>query len=67
MNDIVSSVVVLISLKVASKPPDEDHPYGHGKAEQLGALFSALSLLGAGAVIAFQSTQNLFHRHNSPA
>lgn len=67
INDIVASVVVLISLKVSSKPPDEDHPYGHGKAEQLGALFSAISLLAAGATIAFQSTKNLFSRHESPA
>lgn len=67
INDIVASGVVLISLKVSSKPPDADHPYGHGKAEQLGALFSAISLLAAGGTIAFQSTQNLFSRHESPA
>ncbi|EIP98476.1 cation diffusion facilitator family transporter [Opitutaceae bacterium TAV1] len=67
INDIVSSGVVLISLKLARKPPDKDHPYGHGKAEQLGALFSAISLLAAGGTIAFQSTRNLFERHHSPA
>lgn len=67
INDIVASFVVLISLKVSSKPPDKDHPYGHGKAEQLGALFSAISLLVAGSVIAYQSTSNLFERHTSPA
>lgn len=66
INDIVASVVVLISLKVSSKPPDEDHPFGHGKAEQLGALFSALSLLVAGGTIAWQSIHNLFERHHSP-
>lgn len=67
INDIVSSGVVLVSLKLSRKPPDRDHPYGHGRAEQLGALFSALSLLAAGAAIAFQSTRNLFGRHHSPA
>lgn len=67
VNDVVASVVVLISLRIASKPADEDHPYGHGKAEQLGALFSAISLLAAGGTIAWQSTQNLFHRHTAPA
>ncbi len=67
INDIVASGVVLLSLKFSSKPADEDHPYGHGKAEQLGALFSALSLLAAGATIAYQSAQNLVHRHESPA
>jgi len=67
INDIVASSVVLVSLKVSSKPPDEDHPYGHGKAEQLGALFSSLSLLAAGATIAYQSIGNLIERHTSPA
>ena len=66
VNDIVASVIVLFSLKVAAKPADEDHPYGHGKAEQLGALFSALSLLAAGGTIAFQSTQNLLGRDTPP-
>lgn len=66
LNDLFASMVVLISLKVSSKPADEDHPYGHGKAEQLGALFSAVSLLAAGGVIAWQSVGNIYHRHESP-
>jgi cation diffusion facilitator family transporter len=67
LNDLIASGVVLLSLRVSAIPPDEDHPYGHGKAEQLGALFSALSLLGAGGVIVFQSTRNLIDRHISPS
>ncbi len=67
LNDLIASGVVLLSLRVSAIPPDEEHPYGHGKAEQLGALFSALSLLGAGGVIVFQSTRNLIDRHTSPS
>jgi cation diffusion facilitator family transporter len=67
LNDLLASAVVLFSIRVANKPPDEDHPYGHGKAEQLGALFSSLSLLAAGGVIAYQSIQNISHRHEAPA
>ena len=67
INDIVASVMVLIGLKVAAKPPDEDHPYGHGRAEQLAGLFSALSLLSAGGLIAWESIHNILHRHTSPA
>ncbi|MEY4893936.1 MAG: hypothetical protein RL751_746, partial [Bacteroidota bacterium] len=33
--DIFSSFLVLIGIQYASKPADEDHPYGHGKAEPL--------------------------------
>src|SRR5690625_7387821 len=32
-SDIVGSIVILFAVKVAVKPPDEEHPYGHGKAE----------------------------------
>lgn len=67
VNDIISSIMVLIGLKVAQIPPDADHPYGHGRAEQLAGLFSALSLLSAGGVIAWESIHNILHRHTSPA
>ena len=67
INDVFASLLVLIGIKVSAKPPDQDHPYGHGKAEQLAALFSALSLLAAGTVIAWQSIHNIIHRHSSPA
>ncbi len=67
INDMFASVMVLVGLKVAAKPPDAEHPYGHGRAEQLAALFSALSLLTAGSVIAYHSVHNIFHRHTSPA
>ena len=36
-SDVLSSLVVLIGLRVAMRPPDENHPYGHGKAEPLAA------------------------------
>lgn len=67
VNDIFASLMVLVGLKVAEKPPDEDHPYGHGRAEQLAGLFSSLSLLAAGGTIAWQSVHNILHRHTSPA
>lgn len=67
LNDLFSSVVVWCSLRISRKPPSERYPYGHGKAEQLGALFSAVSLLGAGVVIVIQSVDNIIHRHSSPA
>lgn len=67
VNDIFVSLMVLVGLKVAEKPPDKNHPYGHGRAEQLAGLFSALSLLLAGGTIAYHSIHNILHRHSSPA
>ncbi len=38
ITDVLSGLVVYFGLKVAVKPPDADHPYGHGKAEPLAAV-----------------------------
>jgi Predicted Co/Zn/Cd cation transporters len=37
ISDVFSSLVVYIGLRVAIRPPDADHPYGHGKAEPMAA------------------------------
>ena len=65
--DIFSSLVVLGSLKVASRPPDENHPYGHGRAESLGAMVVALGLLGAAVGIAIQSVHEIVTPDRAPA
>src|SRR4051812_36368134 len=43
--DIFSSILVWLGLRYASRPPDENHPYGHGKAEPLVACVISLILL----------------------
>jgi cation diffusion facilitator family transporter len=65
--DVVSSLVVWGGLKVAARPPDENHPYGHGKAESLAALVAAVSLVAAAVVIAVQSVHEIRTPHGSPA
>ena len=45
--DIFSSLIVWMGLSIAARPADEDHPYGHGKAEPLAAAVVSLMLLGA--------------------
>lgn len=57
--DLVSSLFIWVALKYAAKPPDEDHPYGHGKAESLASLMGALVLTSAGALIAHNSILQL--------
>lgn len=47
MQDLISSLVAAIGLKISAKPPDRDHPYGHGKVEYVVvALMSVMILLG---------------------
>lgn len=43
-SDVISSVVVLVGINAASKPPDHDHPYGHGKAEMVAAIIVSVLL-----------------------
>lgn len=50
-SDIIATTVVLVSIKIAKKPFDEEHPYGHGKVEPLGAAFVGLSLIFAAFII----------------
>ncbi len=50
-SDIFASLFVYISLKIAQKPADEDHPYGHGKAEVVSTLIVGMMLAAAGIQI----------------
>jgi cation diffusion facilitator family transporter len=47
-SDIIASAVVYVSLKIAKKPADEDHPFGHGKAEAISSAIVGLMLIAAG-------------------
>ena len=65
--DLFSSLLIWGALKYAAKPPDEEHPYGHGKAESLASLVGALVLAIAGALIAHNSiVQLLAAAHGAP-
>lgn len=64
--DVVSSLVVWGGLRLSLKPADEDHPYGHGKAEPLAAVAAALALVVAAVVIAVESVKQIITPHESP-
>lgn len=53
--DVLSSGLIWAALKYAERPPDSDHPYGHGKMESLAAIAGALLLLAAGLLVAVNS------------
>jgi len=64
--DILSSVIVWRGLVVAVKPPDREHPYGHGKAEPLAAASVAIMLLLAAVGIIVKSATELGHPRERP-
>jgi cation diffusion facilitator family transporter len=66
LTDVASSIVVLTGLKVSAKVPDQDHPYGHGKAEPIAGLIVSVFLLFASVMIALQSIYNIRTPHESP-
>lgn len=65
--DIFSSLIVIGGLQISARPPDDDHPYGHGKAKSLAGLIVALFLLGAALLIAVQSIREIRTPHHAPA
>ena len=65
--DIFSSLIVWGGLTIAAQPADEDHPYGHGKAEALAASVVAFMLLAAAVGIAIQAVREIRTPHLTPA
>lgn len=64
--DVVGSLVVVIGLRIARKPPDEDHPYGHGKAEIIAASIVAGFLIAAAFDVGYGSVRALIRPTGGP-
>jgi len=63
--DLVANAVVWMGCKIADKPPDEDHRYGHGHANTLAAVFVALTLIIIGGYIAYQAVHIIIEKNYS--
>ena len=59
--DGVTSLLNLLAVHYALRPADDDHRYGHGKAESLAGMAQALFIAGSAVLIAFQAYQRLLH------
>ena len=67
LSDVITSIIVYSGLRIAVKPPDEDHPYGHGKAEPITAAVVSIALMIAAVVIIIQSIHEIVTPHKAPA
>src|ERR687885_2272961 len=65
--DVFSSLIVWGGLRISAQPADENHPYGHGKAEPLAAAVVAVMLLGAAVGIAIEAVREIRTPHHAPA
>lgn len=59
LTDIVSTLVVLVGIKISSKPADKEHPYGHDRIECFIALLLGLMLFFIGGIIGYEGYQKI--------
>lgn len=60
LTDIVASLAVLIGLRISQKPPDEDHPYGHFRAETIAALIASFIMATVGIQVLISAVKSLY-------
>jgi cation diffusion facilitator family transporter len=60
--DAFTSIGVYIGFKIAQKPPDAEHPYGHGRAESIAAKLVSFVLILGGLKVAFDSAMYIIHK-----
>lgn len=59
--DLIASVIAFFSVKISSKPPDKDHPYGHGKYENISGVLEAILIFIAAIWIIYEAVERLLH------
>jgi cation diffusion facilitator family transporter len=60
--DLIAAAIALFAVKSATKPADRDHPYGHGKIENLSGSIEAVLIFAAAAWIVYQAVHKLIAR-----
>lgn len=62
LSDIVGNVAILIGLRMAQKPADSDHKFGHWKMEDLASLVTSLIMFAVGFDLLFETGQNIINQ-----
>ncbi|MGB9679978.1 MAG: cation diffusion facilitator family transporter [Thermoanaerobacteraceae bacterium] len=57
--DLIASFIAFLSIRISVKPPDEDHPYGHGKYEDISGFVEALLIFLAALLIIYAAVQKI--------
>jgi cation diffusion facilitator family transporter len=66
LGDVFTSGIVVVGIILSLKPPDEDHPYGHGKVEPVVSIIVSLALLISAVLIAVGGVQRILTPHEGP-
>jgi cation diffusion facilitator family transporter len=64
--DLLSTLITYLVVRVAALPPDSNHPYGHERAEHLGALAGMTLLAGTGVLISYHAFDTIFFHPGAP-
>ena len=67
LGDVFSSFIIFLGLKVSDKPPDDDHPFGHGKVEPITSFIVVLFLIASAGFIAYQAIDNIQSPQKMPS
>ncbi|MFL6555482.1 MAG: cation diffusion facilitator family transporter [Bacillus sp. (in: firmicutes)] len=65
--DVFASVIVLLVIKIANKPADNEHPYGHGKAEVIVSGIIGILLFLVSIYVVYEGISGFFHKVESPS
>lgn len=57
--DLLAAAIALLAVRIASRPADEQHPYGHGKWENVSGTVEALLILGAAGLIIYEAVEKI--------
>ena len=57
--DVIASIAVLVGLKIARRPPDHNHPYGHYRAETIASLVAAFIMITVGIQVIVEGVKSL--------
>jgi cation diffusion facilitator family transporter len=60
--DIMASLAVLIGLKLSQRPADDDHPYGHWKAETIASMVASFIMMGVGIQVIFRAFSSVYSK-----
>lgn len=66
LGDVVTSAAVLLALRLAQKPPDDEHPYGHTRAEAIAGSNIALLVIVSALMVGWEAIQRLPRAHSVP-
>jgi len=64
--DVIASIILWLGLRMSAQPPDEDHPYGHGRFEILAGQAIGAFLIASGAILGWQAVLHLRQPQSTP-